>query len=181
MQTFKNNYYWNSVFNHNWDILGKISSFWFDISKWKIIWFFYGKNFWDNNFFYITDILKIKNNKIFIQKKDYLNKDFYQLISKQVKNDRLSYIWYVYDVELDFNFKIKNLIINNWYDIFKPNTKIKNKLSISKESIISYNRFFIIINDKNLSLNNTIENIYNFFINIQSPNYFINKKKYDNQ
>jgi hypothetical protein len=157
----------------------------FDIKEEKAIWFIYKKNFINYDYFLFEDILKLDEEKIIVNikdKKDIIN--IYEIIGKTVKNEELKNIWTIEDIEFDLNFKLKSIIIDEWYNLSSLEIVNKKRISIkkwirkfSKKYIISYEKEYIIVRDKLLIDNNkkSLENFYKIFINVWNPTYNFKK------
>lgn len=182
MENFLNDYKSKKVFDLNKNIIWEISWVIYDIDFEKIIWFIYKKSFLSFEIFLIENILK-KDEDWFIIKPKKSKKKYYEIIWKTVKNEEMQNIWFIEDIEFDYNYKLKYIIIDWWY-IF-PSIEIINKTKInikkdirkiSKKSILSYEKDFIIIEDREFIKENkkTLENISKIFINIKKPSFNIN-------
>lgn len=183
MKTFLSDYKWKKVYNKlNW-LLWEITWVLFDIDYEKVVGFIYKKSFLNYQAFLFKNILK-ENEDWFLIKETKKIHDFYEIIWKNVKNEDFEHLWYIEDVEFDFNYKIKDIIVDFWYSfldfevISKTKINIKKDIrKISKKSILSYEKDFIVIKDKNVLKENkkTLENISKIFINIKKPSYNINQ------
>lgn len=184
MISFLSSYKLKKVFDKNrnllWDIIWVI----FDINYEKIIWFIYKKTFLKYDFFLIQDILENTDKYILIESSNIEEIDnYYDLIWKQVRNIDNKILWNIDDIEFDITYKLKNLIVDTWYNISSVEvispTKLsikKNFIKISQKAILSYENDYILIDDNNLIKENkkTLEKISETFINIPNPSYNIN-------
>lgn len=181
-QSFLNNYKWALVLNNNKDLLWYISWLLFDVDFEKVIWCIYKKSFLKYWYFLFEDILTKKDFE-FIINENTNEKEFYEIIWKDVKNEDLITLWNIEDIDFDITYKLKNIYIDYWYIFSIKTSKIlkKNIIKISKKAILSYEKDFIIIKDKQTIKENkkTFENISKIFINIPTPNYNINQNKYE--
>lgn len=188
MKTFLIDFYQIHVFDNKLNSLWDINWVLFDIDYEKIVWFIYKKNFLTFDYFLLEDIISM-NKKIIIKSKNKINSDnYYDIIWKKVKNEDLENIWIIEDIEFDLTYKLKNIIIDCWY-IFSSQEIINNSQinikkdirKINKNNILSYEKNYILLNDKNILKKNKkiLENISKIFINIPKPIYNINKKKYE--
>lgn len=179
------NYKWKNVINQDKISLWKISWIIFSVKNEKIMWFIFKKNFISYDYFFVENMISNWKNNIKI--KDDKNSKFeyiYEIIWKIVKNEELKIIWTIEDIEFDEYYNLINIIIDEWFSfssleiINKKNIKLKKSFKkIQKNNVISYKKDFIIIKDKE-SINNEkkiLENFSKIFINIKSPNYYLNK------
>ncbi len=181
-QSFLNTYKWALVSNNKNDLLWYICWLLFDVDYEKVIWCIYKKSFLKYWYFLFEDILSKKDFE-FIIKENTNEKEFYEIIWKDVKNEDFITLWTIEDIDFDLTNKLKNIYIDYWYffSIWTSRILQRNIIKISKKAILSYQKDFIIIKDKQSIKENkkTLENISKIFINIPTPNYNINQNKYE--
>lgn len=183
MQSFLRNFYKNKVYDED---KNRFTITWvlFDIDNIKVIWYICKKDFL-NYFYFLLNNSKIINWYIFFSKKETIFLDnYYEIIWKEVKNQDLKTIWYIYDIEFDLTNKLKFLYIENKFNFWLEITEIikKQVIKISFNNILKFEKEYIVINDKEFLKENKkiLENIKNLFININNPSYnTINLKKYE--
>lgn len=178
------NYKWKNVINQNKTSLWKISWVIFSVKYEKIVWFIFKKNFINYDYFFVENIVSNWKNNVKIENKEKNNFDYiYEIIWKTVKNEDFKIIWTVEDIEFDEYYNLINIIIDEWFSfssleiINKKNIKLKKSFKkVQKNNILSYKKDFIVIKDKE-SINNEkiLENFSKIFINMKSPNYYLNK------
>jgi len=187
MESFLLNYKWKKVFDINKNIIWEISGVVFDIEFEKVIWFIYKKSFLSFWVFLLENIINKLENGFVIKNKNS-KKRYYEIIWKKVLNEEMQNIWFIEDIEFNFKYKLKYIIIDWWY-IF-PSIEIINKTKInikkdirkvSSSIILAYKKDCIIIKDKQSIKENkkTLENISKIFINIKNPSFNINQKNYE--
>lgn len=181
-RSFSVNFNQKKVYDKKNKLLWVISGFLFDIDFEKITWCVYKKWFLKYWYFLFEDILSIEDD-FFIINKFKKSKEFYEIIWKIVKNEDGRILWSIDDVEFDITNKLKYIYVDCWYSFLINTSKIlqKNISKISKKAILSYEKDCVIIKDKQSIKENkkTLENISKIFINIPTPNYNINLKKYE--
>lgn len=157
----------------------------FSIKNEEIKWFIVKKSFITYDYFLIEDIKEVNENEIIINKNEKSEIEFtYEIIWKIVKNEEKRSLWIVQDLEFDNFYKLKSIIIDEWYFLSwieivdKKQLTIKKSLrKVSKKHIISYEKDCIIIKDKLLIDNNkkNLENFYKIFITMWNPSYNLKK------
>lgn len=181
MQSFLKNFYKNKVYDEykNQFIITWVL---FDIDKLKVIWYICKKDFL-NYFYFLLNNSKIIDWHTFFSKKETIFLDnYYEIIWKEVKNQDLKTIWYIYDIEFDLTNKLKFLHIETWFYFWLELSEIikKQVIKISFNNILKFEKEYIIINEKEFLKENKkiLENIKNLFINVNNPSYnTINFKK----
>lgn len=184
MISFLSSYKWKKILDKTKNELWEIFWIIFDISQEKIIWFTYKKSFLKYDFFLVQDIKEITKDYLIIESNVQPEiEEYYDLIWKQVKNTNNKILWNIDNIEFDLTYKLKNLIIDVWYNISSVEvispTKIsirKNFINISKKAILSYEKDYVLIDDNTFIKENkkTLEKISEIFINIPNPSYNIN-------
>ncbi len=183
MKTFLEDFYQKKIFGEKKNQIWEIYWLLFDIEFEKVVWFIYKKSFLNFESFLFEDITWEYKNWFTI-KINTSKTEYYEIIWKKVLNEEWQNLWTIEDIEFDDNNKLKFLIIDWWYNfsgikiINKTKIKVdKDIRKISKENILSYEKDYILIKDKEFIKENkkTLENISKIFINIESPSYNINQ------
>lgn len=189
MMSFLSDFHWKKVYDEQKNELGNISWVVFDIVWEKIVGCVFKKMFLKYDYFLLSEILSNKKEEIIIKNESKEERILYDLILKQVRDDFSWVIWNIEDIEFDrLNWELKYIIIDCGYnltsiEVLSP-TKIsikKNIIKVSKKAILSYEKDYILIENKRRIKENkkTLENISKIFINIPNPSYNINPITYD--
>lgn len=185
MKTFLSHFKAKKVYDLENNQIWEISGILFEIDFQKVVWFIYKKSFISYDVFLFEDIF-LENEKWFFINLNKTKTEYYEIIWKNVKNEDFQNLWVVEDVEFDLTNKLKYIIVDCWYNFSNIEILSKTKISIKKDirkisqkNIISYQKDYIVVKDKNFLKENkkTFENISKIFINIPNPNYNINPLK----
>jgi sporulation protein YlmC with PRC-barrel domain len=179
---FLHHWYQKKVQNHNWEKLWFISGILFDREYEKIVGCIYKKWFLQYGYFLFEDIVTENRQKCIIHTRNH-QKEFYEIIGKNVQNQDGVLLGYINDIDFDIGKNLTDIYVDMGYNIsLEENNLIKKDMrKISKKAIVSYENDFIVIQDRQTLKENkkTLENISKIFINIPTPNYTINFKKYE--
>lgn len=181
-KSFLKDFQWKKIQNEAWIDLWVLSWALLDIDYQKIIGYIYKKWFLQYKYFLFDDILKQENDVFIISEKES-KQEFYEIDGKQVKNEVGKNIWYIDDIEINIVNKLQYIYVNNGYNLSfdRKNILKRNIVKISAKAILSYEKDFVVIQEKQTIKENkkTLENIRKVFINIPEPNYNLNFKKYE--
>lgn len=180
--SFLHHRYQKKVQNHNWENLWFVFGVLFDRDYEKVMGYIYKKWFLQYGYFLFEDIVSETNESCTVHMKNH-NKEFYEIIGKPVINEQWIFLGHINDIEFDILKKLKYFYVDMGYNLSleKKNLIKRNIRKMSKKAVLSYEDDFILIQDTQMIKENkkTLENISKIFINIPTPNYTINLKKYE--
>lgn len=181
-KSFLKDFQWKKIQNEGWNELWVVSWLLLNVDYQKIVWCIYKKWFLQYKYFLLEDIITEEKDILIIDEKDS-SQEFYEIYWKQVKNEEWKSIWYVDDIEMNIVHKLQYIYVDNGYNLSfdRKNIMKRNIVKISAKAILSYEKHFIVIKEKQTIKENkkTLENIRKVFINIPEPNYNLNFKKYE--